>query len=136
MDNGKPFGAACLEVGMCVEILRYHAGWTDKMHGETIPTNNFGGKYLAFEKKHPIGVCGQIIPWNFPLLMAVFKVAPVLTTGCTTVLKPSELTPLSALKFAEILLESGVPAGVVNIIPGYGHDCGEAIVCHPDVQKI
>ena len=99
-----------------VNTLRYYAGWTEKIHGQTVPTmgNNF-----AYTLKTPIGVCGQITPWNFPLLMATFKIAPVLATGCTAVLKCSEMAPLSALKLGEYLIESGMPEGVVNITPGF-----------------
>jgi acyl-CoA reductase-like NAD-dependent aldehyde dehydrogenase len=137
IDNGKSFGLACRDIGFGVELLRYYAGSTDKLHGQTYPMINFGqGEQFAFEKKHPVGVCGQIVPWNFPFLMSVFKIAPVLTTGCTTVLKPAELTPLTALRFAEIMQESGLPAGVVNVVPGFGNVAGEALVGHPDVEKI
>uniref|UniRef100_A0A7S3CRF4 aldehyde dehydrogenase (NAD(+)) n=1 Tax=Strombidium rassoulzadegani TaxID=1082188 RepID=A0A7S3CRF4_9SPIT len=94
------------------------------------------GPYSAYTIKHPVGVCGQIIPWNYPTLMAVFKLAPVLATGCTSVLKPAENTPLSALKLAQIMMECGLPDGVVNVVPGYGHDAGSALVNHPLVDKI
>ena len=97
IDNGKPIGMAHYDVGFCVDIFRYYAGWTEKLHGETIPMT---GPFLSYTKHVPVGVCGQIIPWNFPLLMAAFKLGPVLATGCTSVLKPAENTPLSALKLA------------------------------------
>ena len=94
------------------------------------------GPFLSYTKKEPVGVCGQIVPWNFPLLMATFKIAPVLATGCTAVLKPAENTPLSALKIGEYLLESGMPEGVINILPGFGTEAGSALVAHQDVDKI
>ena len=94
------------------------------------------GPFMAYEKKMPVGVCGQIIPWNFPILMATFKIAPVLASGCTMVLKPAENTTLSALKMGEILLESGMPEGVVNILPGFGYEVGKDLVAHPGVDKI
>ena len=133
LDNGKPFGFACHDIMGSADILRYYAGYTDKMHGKTFPMN---GPFLAYEKKVPVGVCGQIIPWNFPILMAILKLAPVLATGCTTVLKPAENTTLSALKLGEILVESGMPPGVVNILPGLGHETGKDIVNHPGIDKI
>jgi aldehyde dehydrogenase (NAD+) len=94
------------------------------------------GPFLSYTREMPVGVCGQIIPWNFPMLMAAFKIAPVLASGCTSVLKPAENTPLSALKFGELMVEAGLPEGVVNIVPGFGNEAGEAIVQHPDVNKI
>lgn len=133
LDNGKPLGMAIWDVMGSAEILKYYAGWTDKIHGKTYPVAE---NLIAYEKKAPVGVCGQIIPWNFPLLMAILKLAPVLATGCTTVLKPAENTTLSALKLGEILLESGCPEGVVNIVPGYGHDTGAYLVAHPGVDKV
>ena len=124
---------AKIDINTSCEILRYFAGWTEKMHGKTYPMS---GPFMAYERKEPIGVCGQIIPWNFPILMSAFKIAPVLASGCTMVLKPAENTPLSALKIGEILLESGMPEGVVNILPGFGNEAGKALVSHPDVDKI
>ena len=94
------------------------------------------GPFMGYTRQEPVGVCGQIVPWNFPILMTAFKLAPVLATGCTAVLKPAENTSLSALKIGEILLESGMPEGVVNIVPGLGHEAGAAIVAHPNVDKI
>ena len=94
------------------------------------------GNFLSYTQKVPVGVCGQIVPWNYPFLMASFKIAPVLATGCTSVLKPAENTPLSALKLGDYLLEAGVPEGVVNIVPGIGNEAGSALVEHPDVNKI
>lgn len=106
------------------------------MHGKNFNLDNAKGNHVGWTKKHPVGVCGQIVPWNFPLLMAVFKIAPVLATGCTTVLKPAENTPLSALYIGELIQKSGIPAGVVNILPGFGNEAGQAIVEHPDIRKI
>jgi aldehyde dehydrogenase (NAD+) len=115
------------------EILRYYAGWTDKIEGDTIPIS---GPYLCYTRKEPMGVCAQIIPWNFPFLMAILKIAPAMATGCTVVLKPAENTPLTALKLGELVLEAGFPEGVINILPGYGSVAGEALIKHPLVDKI
>lgn len=132
-DNGKSFNNAVADVKKAAEILRYYAGWAEKIHGQQIPMS---GPFLSYTQKVPVGVCGSIVPWNFPFLMAAFKIAPVLATGCTTVLKPAENTPLSALKLGEYLLEAGVPEGVINIVPGFGNEAGSALVQHPDVRKI
>lgn len=132
-DNGKPQKFARMDVAGCEGLFRYYAGWCDKMQGRTYPTE---GNFWAYENKHPVGVCGQIVPWNFPILMAGFKLAPILTTGCTTVLKPAENTSLSALKLGEILVDSGLPKGVINIVPGLGPGAGQALVEHEDVDKI
>lgn len=132
-DNGKGLTFAKVDIKNGVEILRYFAGWADKHHGKQIPMT---GPFLSYTQNVPRGVCGQIIPWNFPLLMAIFKIAPVLATGCTSVLKPAENTPLSCLKLGEYLLEAGMPEGAINIVPGLGHEAGAAIVRHPDVRNI
>lgn len=131
-ENGKPLFECEIETQFTAKILRYYAGWADKIKSDRFPAENTVG----FTKSHPVGVCGQIIPWNYPFLMATWKIAPVLATGCTAVLKPSDMTPLTSLKWAEILLESGMPEGVINVLPGFGHDCGEAMVNHPDIAKI
>lgn len=94
------------------------------------------GNYLCYTKRDPVGVCGQIVAWNFPLLLAAWKLGPLLATGNTSILKPAELTPLTALLLGEVLVEAGVPAGVVNILPGYGNDCGEAMIKHKGIDKI
>ena len=133
LDNGKPLGFALIDVNMSVDIFRYFAGWADKIMGSTIP---ICGPYLCYTREEPVGVCVQIIPWNFPILMATLKLAPALATGCTVVLKPAEQTPLTALKMGELLLECNLPEGVVNILPGYGEDAGEALVKHKGVDKI
>lgn len=133
MDNGKPFSAAyAVDVAGAIKTLRYYAGWADKNHGRTIPTD---GSFFAYTRHEPVGVCGQIIPWNFPLLMLAWKIAPALSMGNTVVLKPAEQTPLTALYVAQLIKEAGIPPGVVNIVPGYG-DAGAALVENPKVDKI
>jgi aldehyde dehydrogenase (NAD+) len=132
LDNGKPFTQAWLDVGSSVKAIRYMAGWADKVHGKTIPID---GKFLAHTRHEPVGVCGQIIPWNFPLLMLSWKIGPALSMGNTVVLKPAEQTPLTALYVAELSKEAGFPAGVLNIVPGFG-DAGQALVENVKVDKI
>ena len=133
LDNGKPLAYARGDMAAAANHLRYYAGWPTKIEGETIPVG--APDTLCYTRREPVGVCAQIIPWNFPLLMAVWKLAPVLATGCTTVLKPAEQTPLTALRLAELVAEAGVPAGVLNVITGDGAT-GEALVAHPDVDKV
>jgi acyl-CoA reductase-like NAD-dependent aldehyde dehydrogenase len=134
LDNGKPLKLAKrVDVPLTVEHLRYFAGWPTKIAGETLPVAQ--PNMHCYTRKEPVGVCGQIIPWNFPLLMAAWKVAPALAAGCTTVLKPAEQTPLTALRFGELALEAGLPEGVVNVITGDG-ETGAALVDHPAVDKI
>ncbi len=134
LDNGKPLAVARVaDVPLAVDLFRYMAGWATKIEGNTIP---FSPKYLAYTRREPVGVVGQIIPWNFPLLMAAWKLGPALATGCTVVLKPAEQTPLSALLLAEIIAEAGFPEGVVNVVTGYGETAGAALAAHPDVDKI
>src|SRR3974377_2242249 len=134
LDNGKPLAVARVaDVPLAVDPFRYMAGWATKIEGNTIP---FSPKYFAYTRREPVGVVGQIIPWNFPLLMAAWKLGPALTTGCTVVLKPAEQTPLSALLLAELIAEAGFPDGVVNVVPGYGETAGAALVAHPDVDKV
>ncbi|CAH2049499.1 unnamed protein product, partial [Iphiclides podalirius] len=133
LDNGKPYTAAYYgDVAALSKILRYYAGWADKNHGYVLPAD---GNYFAYTRHEPVGICGQIIPWNFPLLMAGWKLGPALATGNTLILKPAEQTPLTALYVAQLVKEAGFPPGVVNVLPGYG-DTGAAIVDHPDVDKI
>jgi phenylacetaldehyde dehydrogenase len=135
LDNGKPLmWSRAADVPLAVDLLRYMAGWATKIEGNTIPIS--AGKYLAYTLREPIGVVGQIIPWNFPLLMAAWKLGPALTTGCTVVLKPAEQTPLTALRLGELIQEAGIPDGVVNIVPGYGETAGAALAAHPKVDKI
>ncbi|XP_011302841.1 aldehyde dehydrogenase, mitochondrial [Fopius arisanus] len=133
LDNGKTYVSALGDIEASVGCLRYHAGWCDKIHGNTIPTDDGN---LAITRKEPIGVVGQIISWNYPILMLVWKWGPALATGCTIVLKPAEQTPLTALYMAALAKEAGFPPGVVNVIPGYGPTAGAAISDHPDIRKI
>src|ERR1700677_3639222 len=140
LDNGKPLAVAKgADVPLAVDLFRYMAGWATKIEGNTIPISvpyTPGAKYLAYTLREPVGVAGQIIPWNFPLLMAAWKLGPALATGCTVVLKPAEQTPLSALRLGDLIMEAGFPEGVVNIVPGYGETAGAALAAHPDVDKI
>ena len=140
LDNGKPLAIAkAADVPLAVDLFRYMAGWATKIEGNVIPISvpyTPGAKYLAYTLREPIGVVGQIIPWNFPLLMAAWKLGPALATGCTVVLKPAEQTPLSALRLGDLIQEAGFPDGVVNIVPGYGETAGAALAAHPDVDKI
>ncbi|XP_078621744.1 retinal dehydrogenase 2-like [Branchiostoma floridae x Branchiostoma japonicum] len=134
LDNGKPFiQAMFVDLQGSMGTLRYFSGWADKIHGKTIPTD---GPHFTYTRREPVGVCGAIIPWNFPLMMAVWKLAPALCAGCTVVLKPAEQTPLSALYLAALIKEAGFPPGVVNIVPGYGPTAGAAISEHMDIQKV
>src|SRR5208283_3826436 len=134
LDNGKPLAVARVaDVPLAVDLFHYMAGWATKIEGNTIP---FSPKYFAYTRREPVGVVGQIIPWNFPLLMAAWKLGPALATGCTVVLKPAEQTPLSALLLAELIAEAGFPEGVVNVVPGYGETAGAALASHPDVDKV
>jgi len=112
------------------------AGWATKVEGNTIPISMPGAKYFAYTLREPVGVVGQIIPWNFPLIMAAWKLAPALAVGCTCVLKPAEQTPLTALRLGELIQKAGFPDGVVNIVPGFGETAGAALAAHPDVDKI
>lgn len=134
LDNGKPIrDSRQVDLPLTIDCLRYYAGWADKIHGETIPIR---GPYFCYTRKEPVGVVGQIIPWNFPLLMVAWKWGPALAAGCTLVMKPAEQTPLSALRMGELALEAGFPKGVINLLPGYGPTAGAAIVKHPGVDKI
>jgi aldehyde dehydrogenase (NAD+) len=134
LDNGKPFGVAkAVDVAATVACYRYFAGWADKVQGKTIPID---GNYFCYTRHEPVGVVGQIIPWNFPMLMQAWKLAPALATGNTVVMKPAEQTPLSALRIGELIVEAGYPAGVVNLLPGFGPTAGAAIASHMDVDKV
>ncbi len=134
LDNGKPYRDALnIDVPLTVKCYRYYAGWTDKIHGKTIPIE---GPYFCYTRHEPVGVVGQIIPWNFPLLMQAWKWGPALATGCTMVLKPAEQTPLTALRVAALAQEAGIPDGVVNVVPGYGPTAGAAITSHMEVDKV
>jgi len=140
LDNGKPVGVARVaDVPLSADMFHYMAGWATKHHGATLPLSVLytpGVQYHSYTRPEPVGVVGQIIPWNFPLLMAAWKLAPALATGCTVVLKVAEETPLSALRLGEIMQEAGLPDGVVNIVTGFGETAGAALVAHPDVDKI
>ena len=134
LDNGKPLkDSRAADLPLAIDCLRYYGGWADKIHGDTIPVR---GNYFCYTRREPIGVCGQIIPWNFPLLMTALKWGPALAAGNTIVMKPAEQTPLSCLRLAELALEAGFPPGVINVVPGYGPTAGAALVAHPQVDKI
>jgi len=133
LDNGKPIGESILEVGRTADTFRYYAGWATKFYGETNPSNPGIFNYTLRE---PIGVCGQIIPWNGPLVTISWKIAPALAFGNTLVLKPAEQTPLPAVRMGELVCEAGVPDGVVNIVTGFGPTAGGAIAAHPDIDKV
>lgn len=134
LNNGKPISETRgADLPLAIDTFEYYAGFADKITGDTIPVT---GEYFNYTLREPMGVVGQIIPWNFPLLMAAWKLGPALATGCTVVLKPAEQTPLTALRLGELLVEAGLPPGVVNIVPGYGPTAGAAIAQHPDVDKV
>ena len=138
LDNGKPYAVAqAADVPLAADLFRYMAGWPTKIHGTTVPISAIPapGDYHAYTLKDPVGVVGQIIPWNFPLLMAAWKLGPVLAAGCTVVLKPAEQTPLSALRLGELIQEAGLPDGVLNIVTGFG-DAGAHLAAHDDVDKV
>jgi aldehyde dehydrogenase (NAD+) len=133
IDAGKPItNSLRVDIPAAVDCFEYYAGWADKIHGETVPVR---GPMFTYLLRQPVGVVGQIIPWNFPVMMAAWKLAPALATGCTVVLKPAEQSPLSALRLGELCLEAGLPPGVVNIVTGFG-ETGAALVEHEDVDKI
>jgi len=137
LDNGKPLTIARVaDVPGTVDMFRYMAGWATKIEGNTIPLSAQAPKFLAYTVREPVGVVGQIIPWNFPLLMAAWKVAPALAAGCCVVLKPAEQTPLTALLLGELIQEAGFPDGVVNVVPGYGETAGAALAAHLKVDKV
>jgi phenylacetaldehyde dehydrogenase len=137
LDNGKPlFFSRIVDIPTAIDVFRYMAGWATKVEGNTIPISAHGAKYFAYSLREPVGVVGQIIPWNFPMIMAAWKLAPALAVGCTVVLKPAEQTPLTALRLGELILEAGFPEGVVNIVPGFGETAGAALAAHDDVDKI
>lgn len=134
LDNGKPIRETSnADIPLAIEHMRYYAGWSTKIVGQTIPV---AGPYFNYTRHEAVGVVGQIIPWNFPLLMAMWKLGAALATGCTVVLKPAEQTPLSALYLAELIDKAGFPKGVVNIVPGFGETAGQPLVDHPQVDKI
>jgi aldehyde dehydrogenase (NAD+) len=134
LDNGKPINdSRSADIPLVVDTFRYYAGWADKIQGDTIPVR---GDYFCYTRREPVGVVGQIIPWNFPALMAAWKWGPALAAGCTIVMKPAEQTPLTCLRMARLAQKAGIPDGVINVIPGYGPTAGGAIVQHPGVDKI
>jgi phenylacetaldehyde dehydrogenase len=136
LDNGKPVtNARNGDIAGSIGMFRYMAGWATRLNGETIQVSS-PGNWHAYTLREPVGVVGQIIPWNFPLMMAAWKLAPALAAGCTIVLKPAEQTPLTALRFGELIQEAGIPDGVVNIVTGYGETAGAALAEHLDVDKI
>ncbi|CAG5119071.1 unnamed protein product [Candidula unifasciata] len=134
LDNGKPFSASfAVDLDLTIKCYRYHAGWATKNGGKVVPMD---GNYFSYVRHEPVGVCGQIIPWNFPLLMQAWKLGPALAMGNTVVMKPAEQTPLTALYIAQLAAEAGYPPGVLNIVPGYGPTAGAAIAQHMDVDKV
>ncbi|HEY3130461.1 MAG TPA: aldehyde dehydrogenase family protein, partial [Acidobacteriota bacterium] len=133
-DNGKPiFESRYADIPMVADVFQYYAGWATKIHGETVP---IGAKSFNFTYREPVGVVAAIVPWNFPLLLASWKIAPALAAGNTVIVKPASLTPLTALKLAEVVQEAGLPPGVFNVITGPGSAIGAAMVTHPGIDKI
>jgi len=133
LNSGKPISdARNIDIPLVADCFEYYAGWANKIHGETVPVS---GPFFNYTLREPIGVIGQIVAWNFPLLLAAWKLAPALATGNTVILKPAEQTPLTALRLGELCLEAGFPPGVVNVVPGFG-TAGAALVAHRDVDKI
>ncbi len=136
LDNGKPLkDTLAIDIPVGAELLRYMGGWATKLQGESVQIGD-PGDFQSFTLREPVGVVGQIIPWNFPLLMALLKVAPALAAGCTLILKPAEQTPLTALRLGALALEVGFPPGVINILTGYGETAGAAMSAHPGIDKI
>jgi len=133
-DAGKPISAVLRQdLPAAIDTLRYYAGWADKINGQVIPARPDA---LTYTVREPVGVVGAIVPWNFPLMIGMWKVAPALACGCTVVLKPAEITPLSALRVGDLALEAGLPPGVLNVVPGFGKSAGRALVDHPDIDKV
>lgn len=138
LDNGKPLGhegqyGTAGDVHLVIQHYRYFAGWADKIQGKTVPVD---GNYFCYTRREPVGVCGCIIPWNFPLLMQAWKLAPLLASGCTGIVKTSEKTPLSALHVSKLIKEAGFPPGVVNTLSGFGPTAGKALAMHRGVDKV
>jgi aldehyde dehydrogenase (NAD+) len=134
LDNGKPLkDSKAIDVPSSIATYRYYAGWADKIHGKTIPVP---GPFFTYTRHEPVGIVGQIIPWNFPLLMQAWKLGPAIACGNVVVLKPAEQTPLSALYVTALFAEAGLPKGVLNVVPGYGPTAGAAITEHPDIDKV
>jgi len=139
LDNGKPLAVAKgADVPLAADLFHYMAGWATKIEGNTINISvpyMPGANFHSYTLREPVGVVGQIVPWNFPLLMAAWKLGPALTTGNCVVLKPAEQTPLSALLLAELMAEAGIPDGVVNVVPGFGETAGAALAAHRDSTR-
>jgi aldehyde dehydrogenase (NAD+) len=134
LDNGKPINdSRAADIPLVIDTLKYYAGWADKIEGKTIPIR---GDYFCYTRREPVGVVGQIIPWNFPALMTAWKWGPALAAGCTIVMKPAEQTPLTCLRMARLAQKAGIPDGVINVVAGYGPTAGAALVEHPGVDKI
>lgn len=134
LDSGKPVSAVRRQdLPAVIDTLVYYAGWADKINGQVVPARSDA---VTYTMREPVGVVGAIVPWNFPLMIGMWKVAPALACGCTVVLKPAELTPLTALKIGELALEAGMPEGTLNVVPGFGKTAGQAIVDHPDIDKV
>ena len=134
LDNGKPIrDSRNADLPLAIDCLRYYAGYADKIHGQTIPVR---GNYFTYTRREPVGVAGQIIPWNFPILMTAWKWGPALAAGCTIVMKPAEQTPLTCLRLARLAQKAGIPDGVINVVPGYGPTAGASIVKHQGVDKV
>ncbi|XP_046373568.1 retinal dehydrogenase 2-like [Haliotis rufescens] len=133
LDNGKPFHGSVGDIMFGINVIRYYAGWSDKIQGRTIPVD---GDFFCYTRHEPVGICGQIIPWNYPITMFCWKIAPALCAGNVIVVKPAEQTPLTALYLGALFKEAGFPTGVVGIVPGYGPTAGAAISEHPDINKV
>ena len=134
LDNGKPYQDSLnVDLPLAIDCLRYYAGFADKIQGSTIPIR---GNHFCYTRREPVGVAGQIIPWNFPILMVAWKWGPALAAGCTIVMKPAEQTPLTCLRLAQLAKEVGIPDGVINVVPGYGPTAGAAVVKHPLIDKV
>lgn len=134
LDNGKPYqDSLTVDLPLAIDCLRYYAGYADKIHGKTIPIR---GNHFCYTRQEAVGVAGQIIPWNFPILMVAWKWGPALAAGCTVVMKPAEQTPLTCLRLAQLAKEVGIPDGVINIVPGFGPTAGAAVVKHPMIDKV
>src|SRR5580692_5900115 len=134
LDSGKPVSAIRRQdMPAVLDTLTYYAGLADKINGQVIPVR---GDALTYTVREPLGVVGAIVPWNFPLMIGMWKIAPALACGCTVVLKPAEITPMTALRLGELALEAGLPPGVLNVVPGFGKIAGAALVDHPDVDKV
>ena len=137
LDNGKPAHLAMMvDIPSAIDVFRYMAGWCTKIYGRTLPVSGDGSHYHAYTLRQPVGVIGAIVPWNYPLAMASWKIASALAAGCTVVLKPSEVTSLTALRLGELILEAGIPPGALNIVTGEGTTAGQALITHPGIDKV